>query len=228
MSVKAIRGTERRTISKWESQGWEFHTQTPGAVRTDLTFRRVKPKTSKGPLIAIGGLIAVVAIGLSIGLIGYGGDDDAKQASSRKENAATPTPTPASTVPAGPLTAANNADVASLLKVSDYCDDSIGAFATKYEGQTIRFDGVITSSAPHGDYDTRYDLLISPGSNVETTIGPAFKYEDVNTVDDFGWTGSNVPDSVGRGSKLRFTAEVGGFNRDQCLFYLDPVSTEGR
>lgn len=242
-SVKAIRGMEARTIAKWESQGWELDTQTPGTVRTELTFRRVKPKASKrGALVAIGGLVAVGIIGLSIGAIADGDDDDSKSTASPTKTSATPTPsesasptpeettaapTPSESAPAGPLTAADNPDVAALLKM-DYCDQSIGAIAVKYEGQSIQFDGVITDMVPHGDAKTRYDILISPGNKVNATVGPAFKYEDVNTVSDLGWTGSNTPDSMGEGSKLRFTAEVGEYNSDQCIFFLDPVSTEAR
>ena len=30
--------------------------------------------------------------------------------------------------------------------------------ATAHEGQTVAFDGSIVNMAPHGDYDTRYDV----------------------------------------------------------------------
>lgn len=33
---------------------------------------------------------------------------------------------------------------------------------------------------------------------------------------------------VDAGDKFRFVAEVGEFNADQCVFFLDPVSTEAR
>ncbi|NEK87665.1 hypothetical protein GCU60_18155 [Blastococcus saxobsidens] len=44
MSARALRGTEARTIAKWEKDGWELDTRTQGTLRTDLTFRRAKPK----------------------------------------------------------------------------------------------------------------------------------------------------------------------------------------
>jgi hypothetical protein len=238
-SVKAIRSMEARTIAKWESQGWELEAQTPGTVRTDLVFRRVKPKASKrGVLVAISGLIAVAVIGLSIGTIADGNDDDSKSTapppvtptpseSASTTDETTAVPTPSESAPAGPLTAANSPDVAALLRM-DYCDQRIGVFAAKYEGQSIQFDGVITNMVPHGGAKTRYDILISPGNKVDATAGPAFKYEDVNTVSDLGWTGSDTPDSVGVASKLRFTADVGEYNSDQCIFFLEPISTETR
>jgi hypothetical protein len=33
---------------------------------------------------------------------------------------------------------------------------------------------------------------------------------------------------VATGDKYRFVAKVGEYNADQCLFFLDPVSTEVR
>jgi hypothetical protein len=59
------------------------------------------------------------------------------------------------------------------------------------------------------------------------TLGPAFKYEDVNIL-DLKLTGKTIPATVGEGDKFRFVAEVGEFNADQCLFFLDPVSTKIR
>jgi hypothetical protein len=43
-SVQAIRGTGAKTIAKWQKAGWELDTQRQGVLRTEMTFRRVKPK----------------------------------------------------------------------------------------------------------------------------------------------------------------------------------------
>src|SRR4051794_25450228 len=52
-SVRAIRGTEARTIAKWQKAGWELDTQSQGPLlRTEMTFRRVKPK-APWPLLAL-------------------------------------------------------------------------------------------------------------------------------------------------------------------------------
>lgn len=53
MSVKVIRGTEARAIAKWKAQGWDLDSQTPGTLRTGISFRRVKPKGSFGGLTAL-------------------------------------------------------------------------------------------------------------------------------------------------------------------------------
>ncbi|WP_328484941.1 DUF4839 domain-containing protein [Streptomyces zaomyceticus] len=126
------------------------------------------------------------------------------------------------------ITAETNAEFAALLKTPDSCDSSISDFATKYMGKTVAFDGSIVHMAPHGNYDTRYDLLLGPGDQgPKTEGGPAFKYEDVNT-HDLKLAGQSTSDTVRTGDKFHFVAEVGEFNAKQCLFFLDPVSTEIR
>jgi hypothetical protein len=44
-SVQALRGRERSAKAKWQDQGWEFVSENRGTLRTELNFRRVKPKT---------------------------------------------------------------------------------------------------------------------------------------------------------------------------------------
>jgi hypothetical protein len=67
----------------------------------------------------------------------------------------------------------------------------------------------------------------SSHQTTNTTVGPAFKYEDVNIL-DLKLTGKKIPATVGEGDKFRFVAEVREFNAAQCLFFLVPVSTEVR
>lgn len=45
MTVKAIRGREAATTVKWQDQGWELLSQDRGTLRSELRFRRVKPKS---------------------------------------------------------------------------------------------------------------------------------------------------------------------------------------
>jgi hypothetical protein len=93
----------------------------------------------------------------------------------------------------------------------------------------IKFNGVVTDLAHSGSYKTRYDILISPGNSAaNATVGPEFKFQNVNTTYDLRWTGSDTPGAVSVGTKLRITARVDHYNGTQCLFFLDPVSTAGR
>ncbi|XUM03643.1 DUF4839 domain-containing protein [Streptomyces venezuelae ATCC 10712] len=125
------------------------------------------------------------------------------------------------------ITPQNNPEFAALLK-AESCDDANLDFATRHEGQEVAFNGSIVNMGTHGDYDTRYDFLLGPGDKgPNTTVGPAFKYEEIN-IFDLKLTGKKIPAAVSAGDKFRFVAEVGEFNADQCLFFLDPVSTEIR
>ncbi len=62
-SVRTMRGREARTMAKWQNDGWEFVTQGQGRLlRTEMTFRRVKPQTRRRRLAVSGGLILLVVI----------------------------------------------------------------------------------------------------------------------------------------------------------------------
>src|SRR5918998_1766570 len=52
-SVQALRGTVSRTKTRWQDQGWEFVSENQGTLRTELTFRRVKPKTFGVHLLSV-------------------------------------------------------------------------------------------------------------------------------------------------------------------------------
>jgi hypothetical protein len=43
--VQALRGRASSAKAKWQDQGWEFVSENRGTLRTELNFRRVKPKT---------------------------------------------------------------------------------------------------------------------------------------------------------------------------------------
>jgi hypothetical protein len=131
------------------------------------------------------------------------------------------------TAPAQPqavptLTPQNSKDLAALL-AGDDCDYKNIAFAKKYAGQTIAFNGSVLDIAPHGSYKTRWDFLIGgPGNGPNTARGPAFQLRNVGRFE------LHLPDSVegvNVGDKFRFIAEVGEFIPEQCLFLLDPVKT---
>jgi hypothetical protein len=231
-TVKTVRGTNGLVISKMQKDGWELVEQAQGMLRSTLNFRR--PKKPQ-PWLLIGTAVAVlviltIVIGAASALSGGGEKKDESHkstAAASEKPSATPVPTAAESAATEVITAQNNPEFAALLK-ADSCDDANLDFATKHEGQTVAFNGSIVNMAPHGDYHTRYDFLLGPGDKgPNTTVGPAFKYEDVN-IFDLKLTGKKIPATVGAGDKFRFVAEVGEFNAAQCLFFLDPVSTEVR
>ncbi|MFD8191250.1 DUF4839 domain-containing protein [Streptomyces wuyuanensis] len=231
-TVQTVRGTDGLVISRMQKDGWELVEQAQGTLRSTLNFRR--PKKPQ-PWLLIGTLAAVlvtltIVIGVASALSGGGekkDESDESTTSASEKPSATPTPTAVESPATEVITPQNNPEFAALLK-ADHCDDANLDFANRHEGQTVAFSGSIVNMAPRGDYDTRYDFLLGPGDKgANTTAGPAFKYEDIN-IPDLRLTGKKIPATVGTGDKFRFVAKVGEFNADQCLFLLDPVSTEVR
>ncbi len=123
------------------------------------------------------------------------------------------------------LTPQNNKELAAIL-VGGECDDTVAQFATRYAERTITFNGSIADIALHGDNTTRYDILIAPGDKGPNTVtGAIFKFEDENLVSDLGLPDKNRPDSVSAGDRFRFVAQVGEYNPDLCILFMEPVST---
>lgn len=235
-TVRTIRGAESRTVSKWEKEGWEVVSQSQGKLQTEITIRRLKPKTP-WRLVAIGGgALAVLVIALiANGIIREQSRAEPARTPAVSADETTPTsterssqePTPTESTEAGGavLTPESNADLAAVLGLGDYCDGSIAAFAEKYRGQTIAFDGNIGAMNSHDGASTRYDILISAGDFSETSApGPAFQFRDVNTTSDLYYTG-NMPDTIGVGTNLHVTAQVDEYEPNSCLFLLGPVET---
>ncbi|MEV6474921.1 DUF4839 domain-containing protein [Streptomyces sp. NPDC051657] len=232
-TVQTVRGTDSLVISKMEKDGWELVAQAQGMLRSTLNFRR--PKKSQ-PWLLIGSAAALlVTLAIVIGAASALSDGDGKKdepdksmAAASEKPSATGTPTAAESAATEVITPENNPEFAALLLTEDTCGKANLDFATRYEGQTVAFNGSIRHVAPHGNYETRYDFLLGQGDEgPNTTVGPAFKYEDVST-GNLNLTGKKVPAAVGVGDQFRFIAEVREFNATQCLFFLAPVSTEVR
>ena len=51
-SVQALRGRASSAKAKWQDQGWEFVSENRGTLRTELNFRRAKPKTAGAYLLS--------------------------------------------------------------------------------------------------------------------------------------------------------------------------------
>jgi hypothetical protein len=144
--------------------------------------------------------------------------------SEKSDTQAKPSPKSDNTV----ITPQNNKEFAVLLALGDNCDDSVAAFAKKYDGRTVTFDGNIAHMQSHGSYDTRFDFLIAPGNYSEVSQrGPTFQFNDKNYY-DLQLEGDNVPDTISAGQNLRITAELYSYNADNCLYQLNPVETRIR
>ena len=123
------------------------------------------------------------------------------------------------------LTKENCSDLAALLALRDPVDPSVPIFANKYKGQVIEFDGCVTNMAHHGNYKTRWDVLLGAGDFDENHAwGPNFRLTDVNFY-DMNVTGG---DSVYAGLNVHVVAEVGEYNPISGLFELEIISMQIR
>ena len=122
------------------------------------------------------------------------------------------------------LTIENCPELKAILSNKAEIDQSYSDFASKYSGRIIEFDGRIDYCTKHGNYNTRFDYLVSAGDyDPNRQVGPTFKFEDVNYFD----LNTNL-DTVSVGLNVRIIAKVVSFNSNSGLFYLEPVSVKGR
>ena len=124
----------------------------------------------------------------------------------------------------GNLTVDNCPELAAILSNKASYDESYTSFATKYKGRIIEFDGRIDYCAPHENYITRFDYLVSAGDyDPDSMTGPCFKFEDVNYFDLH-----TDLETVSIGSNVHIVAKVLRSDSASELFYLDPVSVTCR
>lgn len=203
---------------------------------------RTLPSKAQAVIAAVAG-VAVVALIVAVAVSSNGDKNTTPTAGTHSTATASPNsetppsssnPTPSTTTPEPPqsssdtdepITVKNNQEFASIAKV-DYCSDEVAAFASKYAGRTVEFDGSISAMNNHNDYKTRYDILISMGTKgSEATLGPAFQFNNVGMY-DLHLIGDDSG-TVGVDDRMHIVAEVGDFSAQHgCLFQLDPISTE--
>lgn len=106
------------------------------------------------------------------------------------------------------ITVENNKDFATIMSLNNDNHPETLKFAVNNVGRTIEFDGIIDYSVNSIDssgnpYKTRFDMLIIQ----DNYKGPYFHLEEVTYL-DFHFTGSNIPSSVGKGTKLHVVAKI--------------------
>ena len=127
------------------------------------------------------------------------------------------------------LTVSSCSDLKKILSLSNPEDKSVSEFAEKYSGYTISFDGNIAHFANHGNYKTRYDLLLTAGDYSETSMrGPYFKFEDVGASNfkSLGIDGFDKALTIGR--SVVIIAKINEYNSNQGILYLYPVDMKLR
>lgn len=121
------------------------------------------------------------------------------------------------------LTMENCPDFAEILNLKNPGDSKIRAFAQKYAGKNIEFDGNIAWIDNHGNYKTRYDVLIYEGDYRETELcGPNFQFNDIGII-DLNTCGPDLPDPITVGLNVHIVATVGEYIDASELFIISPV-----
>lgn len=118
------------------------------------------------------------------------------------------------------LTVENSPELASMLTNKADLDPSYKAFSEEHFLEVIEFDGRVDYLGLHGDYKTRYDMLVSAGDfDPNTMRGPAFKFEDVNAQN----MGMKDDEVINTGKNVHIVARVLEYNEKNGLFFLDPI-----
>jgi hypothetical protein len=225
--VRCVRGLEKRTIEKFESDGWEYVSEVKGKVQTTLTFRKPKAKIpAKLIAIAAAGTVALVSI-ITIGALNEGDKEGSSVPMPTETNSsAKPTEEPSKTSEEI-ITVDNNADFAKLLVDTSGNTDLYQSFYNKYKGRTISFDGNVAFMAPFKDYKYTYDVLLYAGDYDENTaVGPPFRVEHV--VIPVGWQNTNPDDFITVETNLKIVAELYDYNPVGQTFQLHLVSVTVR
>ncbi len=89
--IKAIRGTESKTITSKQQEGWELVTQQKSGLRTTMTFRRPKPKPPWRLWAALGGAGVILAGIFTLAAL-LEDDSDAMAALSAEQSSPQPAP----------------------------------------------------------------------------------------------------------------------------------------
>lgn len=165
--IKAIRGTEAKTITSKQQEGWELVTQQPGRLRTTLTFRRPKPKPHWRLWAALGGAGVILAGILTAGALLEDDSDASTNDTVAASSAEQSSPQPAPDREAEPSSSAD-----PLI-----CDASPGGDPCKF-GQTAIYSDTVRSGevkleitvgapvefTPSEDASTLYDRPLEPVS----------------------------------------------------------------
>lgn len=124
------------------------------------------------------------------------------------------------------ITVENNADFATLMKITDQTDtENIKKLIAPLIDNIVEFDGCIVLMMNHNNYKTRFDVcLAGVDYDAERVYGPLFSFEDVS----FYSMDVSGTDTVAQGMNFHITAKVKGFDDESNTVSLDPVSLVAR
>ncbi|MCZ4618543.1 hypothetical protein [Rhodococcus qingshengii] len=164
--IKTIRGTESKTITSKQQEGWELVTQQEGRLRTTMTFRRPKPKPPWRLWAALGAAGVILAGILTTGAL-LEDDSDASTTDTVAASSAEQ-----SSPQSAPEREAEPSSADPMI-----CDGKLGGIPCKF-GQTAIYSDTVRSGevkleitvgapvefTPSEDASTLYDRPLEPVS----------------------------------------------------------------
>lgn len=129
------------------------------------------------------------------------------------------------------ITIEDNEEYRAVLQVRDNFDPSVGAFAEKYAGKNIEFDGCFSYVATEFEADNpkyrRYTGLVEAMDyDPDRAIGPTFQFYNLS-VKELEWVG-DVPTTLDTGQNIHIVARLGKFNEANGLYRITPLQTSLR
>jgi hypothetical protein len=170
-SLQALRGRESSAKAKWQDQGWEFVSENRGTLRTELNFRRVKPKTFGAYLLSFVAafrrlqpktqwvLVAPSALILVAGIIGIvvgtqsGGDTPNPRAAQTTASTAPPAEQTVTGITVDELLDKLNSASMGGIKVGDQFRVTAELFASEFWGTGASGDFSVMLKAKEGADD---------------------------------------------------------------------------
>lgn len=162
--IKAIRGTESKTITSKQQEGWELVTQQEGLLRTTMTFRRPKPKPPWRLWAAVGGVGIILAGIMTVGALTE--DDDASTTDAAAASSAEqPSPQPAPEQEAEPSSSADPM-ICETGPLADPCKfGQTAVYSDTVRSGVVRLEitvGAPVEFTPSEDARTLYDRPLQP------------------------------------------------------------------
>lgn len=118
------------------------------------------------------------------------------------------------------LNVENCSQLKTILNIDSTDDDAIIAFAEKYKGYKMEFDGYVDSVSPSNDSGTMYNFVIRSG-DPGTYVGPMF-YIRNHSMESMNVTGEKV---LHDGDKVHIVLEIGFYNEMTQAFWVYPIET---
>lgn len=120
-------------------------------------------------------------------------------------------------------------EFSDILKLKNPRDELVRQFATKYNGETVEFDGFIYRC--DDVWPDKYDITIYAGDYAEAvsngTRGAIFQINDI-AAQDLGFDGNDLPVNFGYGSDIHVKAQIAGYDNLYDFISIEPSVIEIR